>query len=174
MRTRLFLVLMFVVAMAVWANDKIQPLNTKLGLWEMTVATANMGQMPIPEDVLSKLTPEQQAMVKQRMQAAGGMSGAARTYKSCLTKEKMDSGAAFSEDKTCKPTIITSTGSKFVVNVECDTNGVKGNGTIQFEALDPENVKGTIHMTMTGNGQTRTMDSTVKGKWLAPACGSVN
>jgi len=174
MRTRVPLALMFFVAIAVWADDKIQPLNTKLGLWEMTVATPSMGQMAIPDDVLSKLTPEQQAMVKQRMQAAGGGPATARTYKSCLTKEKMDKGAAFSEDKTCKQTIVTSTGSKIVVNVECEANGMKSNGTVQFEALDPENIKGTIHMTMTASGQTRAMDSKVTGKWIASSCGNVN
>jgi len=173
MRTKLLGVAICVVAAVLWANDKIQPLNTKLGLWEMTVTTGGMGQMPIPDDVLSKLTPEQQAMVKQRMQAAGGMSGVARTYKSCATKEKMDNGAAFSEDKTCKPTVVTSTSSKIVVNVECESNGMKGNGTIQFEAQDSENIKGTVHMTMNANGQTHTMNSTITGKWVGPACGNV-
>ena len=175
MRTKLLLGLLFVVgiALVVWANDKIQPLNTKMGLWDMTISSGFSGQMPIPDEVLSKLTPEQQAMIKERMKAAPGSGGVTHAYKTCLTKEKMDNGATFGEDKTCKPTVISSTSSKLVVKVDCQSNGMQGSGTMEYEAVDTENVKGTMHMTMSANGQTRTVNTTIVGKWAGPACGDV-
>lgn len=81
MRSRIFLGLVLICAIAGWAADRIQPLNVKLGLWEMTITTKNSGQMPVPPELLSKLTSEQRARLEERMKAQSSGDSKTRTYR---------------------------------------------------------------------------------------------
>jgi hypothetical protein len=57
--------IVLLLSLTVMAADKIQPLNVKLGLWETTHTTTTSGQMPIPPEMLAKLTPEQRAKMEE-------------------------------------------------------------------------------------------------------------
>jgi Protein of unknown function (DUF3617) len=46
--------------------------NIKPGLWEVTTNPKMSGQMPIPEEQLAKMTPEQRARLQAAMQAGAG------------------------------------------------------------------------------------------------------
>ena len=52
--------------------------NIKPGLWEVTVTPKVSGEMPIPEDQLAKMTPEQRAKVEAMVKGAGSKP---RVYK---------------------------------------------------------------------------------------------
>jgi hypothetical protein len=174
MRTKILLGLMFTLALPAWVTDKVQPLNVKLGLWETTTTVASSGEMPIPPDLLAKLTPEQRAKMEERMKARSAGQARTTTRKSCLTKEQLDKALAFGEDrKSCTRTVITSTSSKLGVRFECAEQGMKVEGTVQVEALSPENVEGSVHMTGAGSGHTMNTTSNFTSKWLGPACGDV-
>ena len=67
MRTKLVVVLIITASAGLWATDKYEPLNVKTGLWEVTTTVSTSGQMPIPPDLLAKLTPEQRAKFEQQM-----------------------------------------------------------------------------------------------------------
>ena len=107
------------------------------------------------------------------VQSTEGHSGAhetTNTYKTCLTKEKM----SFDKDeKNCTRTILTSTSSKVAVKLQCSQPKVQSNATMEFEALSPENVKGSGHVVVTGEGHTMNLDGTYTGKWIGSACGDV-
>lgn len=94
---------------------------------------------------------------------------------SCLTEEKLDKAYAFGENKkNCAETIITSTSSKIVAKMECADQGMKSGGTLEFEAISAESVKGTGHMAMSGGNHTMNVNSTYAGKWVGSDCGHVN
>jgi uncharacterized protein DUF3617 len=174
MRTKLFCGAVFVAGISAWAADKLQPLNVKLGLWEMTATTKTSGEMPIPPEMLSRLSPEQRARMEAKMKAQQGDKEKTRTFKSCLTKEKMEKASLFGDDrKNCKQTILTSTSSKMVLKAECVQEGTKSSGTIEFEAPNPENIKGAGQIGVTNGNQTMNINSTYTGKWLGSACGDV-
>jgi hypothetical protein len=174
MRTTILLGLIFTVANPIWAADKAQPLNVKVGLWEVTTTATHSGEMPLPADLLAKLTPEQRAKMEQRMKANSSGSTKSTTRKSCMTKEKLDKGSAFDEDKqNCTRTIVTSSSSKLDMRVQCDEDGVKNDGTFLVEALSSESVKGTVHLTARGGDHTFNMASTFTAKWIGPVCGDV-
>src|SRR5689334_10995600 len=82
-------------AAVLWGADKYQPLNVKLGLWETTSTITTKGQVPVSDEMLSRLTPEQRARVEERMKAQAGDRTTTHTYKSCLTKEKLERGSGF-------------------------------------------------------------------------------
>ncbi len=164
--------LVLVLSVAVMAADKIQPLNVKLGLWETTHTTTRSGEMPIPPEMLAKLTPEQRAKMEERMKANSAGRTTTSTSKSCLTKEKLEKAPFSDREKECSPTILTSTTSKAVVKFTCDMSGMKMSGTINVEALNPESVKGSAQTTASGN-HTMNVNATFTSKWLGPSCGDV-
>jgi hypothetical protein len=119
------------------------------------------------------MTPEQRARMEERMKAQGENATKARVRKSCVTKEKLEKSTMFEERQECKRTVLTSTGSKLEVRAECETRGTKVNVSTVAEALDSENIKGTMQVTASGGEKTMNMDSTFTGKWLGAACGDV-
>jgi hypothetical protein len=97
------------LAVCIFGADKIQPLQAKLGLWEITVTNQMRGQMPISPEALAKMTPEQRERMDAMMKQRAAKGGTPRMRQTCLTQEKLDR-APFSEDnKSCNRTIITST-----------------------------------------------------------------
>ncbi len=104
--------LVLLLSAAVWAADKIQPLNVKTGLWETTRTTTTSGQMPIPPELLARLTPEQRAKMEERMKANSAEKTRASTSKSCMTKEKLEKAPFSDEQKNCTRTIVRSTSSE--------------------------------------------------------------
>jgi len=165
--------LVLLLSAAVWAADKIQPLNVKTGLWETTRTTTTSGQMPIPPELLARLTPEQRAKMEERMKANSAEKTRASTSKSCMTKEKLEKAPFSDEQKNCTRTIVRSTSSEAEIKFECDMQGMKANGTLHVEALTPESAKGSAQTTMTGGGRTMNTSGSFTSKWLGPNCGDV-
>lgn len=170
MKTKILSLALFGAATIILAAQKIEPLNVKLGLWEMTTNTKTGGETPISPELLNKLTPEQRAKLEESMKAHSGTHETTNTYKTCLTKEKMSFDK---EEKSCTRTILTSTSSKVAVKVQCSQPKMQSNATMEFEALSPENVKGSGHVIVTGEGHTMNLDGTYTGKWIGSACGDV-
>ncbi len=172
MRTKVCLVLIVCSSLTVWAADNIKALNAKEGLWEITASHSASG-MPatanIPPDALAKMTPEQRARVDALM------AGKPDVHKECITKEKLEKNSAFAPNRgECSYNVVNSTGRKMEVKFHCQDKQSSTDGTYVMEAIDPDNVKGTIHMVSNSSGDhTTTMDFTISSKYLGPACGDV-
>lgn len=162
------------LAVAARAADKIQPLDVKLGLWEATIKIQSNGGMPISPALLARLTPEQRARIEERLKAQSGASPRTITYKTCLTKEKRDQERYGLDKQGCTQTIITSTSTKLVGKTTCLEQGTKLAGTLELEATSREHVKGTMHMTATGDNGAMKVDDTYDGKWVGASCGNVD
>jgi hypothetical protein len=173
MRTTLFVILIFTSSLALSAEDKLQPLDVKVGLWEVTETSTTSGQLPVPAGLLEKSTPEQRARIEERMNARSSQPKKPVTYKTCLTQEQIDKGYSFAEDpKLCTSTIAYSTRSKEEVRLECMRNGMKLNGKAQLEAIDSEHVKAQRQFVGTGGDHMMNSASTFSAKWLGPSCGA--
>jgi hypothetical protein len=175
MRYRIAAAVFFVTATALWAAQKIEPLNVKFGLWEMN-NTINVTGMPaIPPDVLAKMPPEQRARMEERMKNYGGGPGRAHTYKSCFTKKKLEEGMGFDDQKQqCKRKIISSSSTQLEMQVECVVENAKTSGGGKIEAQNPETIKGHMHMVIaTPNGGNMESDVLISGKWVSADCGDV-
>jgi len=173
MRSKVLLALLVLCSLSLWAGDKIQPLDIKLGLWEITT-TVGMTGMPamanIPPDVLEKMPPEQRA----KMQAAMGGTPTTTARKVCITKEKMDKQTAFNDErKNCTRTVVSSSSSKLEMKMQCTEQDSTMNGTVHVEALNSESVKGSVRMAMTGGGRNLNTSSDFTSRYLGSACGDV-
>ncbi|HEX7958471.1 MAG TPA: DUF3617 domain-containing protein [Terriglobales bacterium] len=156
------------------AGVKLQPMNVKPGLWETTTTITVAGEMPIPAEVLNRLTPEQRARMEARMKANSNGHTNTDTHKSCVTKEDVENQRLHLGDNSgCTQTILSSTSTSAKANISCEVQGMTGNGTYEVEALDPEHIKGASHATMTGNGQTRNVDGKFTSQWLGASCEGV-
>jgi len=155
-----------------WGQSKLQPLNVKTGLWESSVTTTSAGHMPLPADLLAKLSPEQRAKFEARMNADSAPKTRTSTHKDCETKEKL-AKQSFFDQKECQQTVVTSTSTRASVRMSCQFGDVKSSGTMNIEVLSPEIVKGSGQMTSTGGGRTFNMNTSFSAKWLGAACGNV-
>lgn len=174
MRISVFAAIIVTLSGSLWAAPKIQPLNVKTGLWQTTMTMTRAGEMPLPSNMLSRLTPEQRARFEARIKA-DSVGTHTRTYKGCLTQEQL-ANPNFTKDEQCTWTTLQSNSTRIKGAVSCNykDSSMKLHGSGEFVALDREHVKGSVHMTARGSGRTMDTTSDFSSKWLGPRCGNVN
>jgi hypothetical protein len=168
-------------ASAAWAQQKsaqstikLQSLNIKPGLWESTRTVKRTGQVPIPTELLNRLTPEQRARMEERMKANSGGHTATETEKHCVTREDLEKDRLkIAEAKECTTTVVNSTSTNLKGKIVCETAGMHATGMLELVAADPEHVNGSYHSTMDGNDHTMNFEGTWTSKWLGSSCGDL-
>jgi hypothetical protein len=167
--TKNALSIVILTAGAALAADNVTPLNVQPGLWETTSVTERSGVLPIPAEAPAKMPPEQRARFEAQFKSAPTTT----TKQSCFTPEEVAKGFGWNNtDKSCRQTIITSSGSKQELKWECD-GAQKGSGSMKIEAPDSSHVNSLINITMGVNGREMTMKITNTAKWLSNSCGDV-
>jgi len=151
-------------------------LDVKPGLWEIT-STGQSSGLP-PNIDLGRLTPEQRARVEAAIRARQAKGAQTRTYKSCLTKERLkeDVFSDFGKESgmSCKRTVVSNTRHLADYKLECSSDdGKKTAGSMHIEALSNENVIGTVKMTLGDSANTMNVNVDLRAKWLGDACGDV-
>ena len=147
--------------------------NIKPGLWEVTVTPKVSGEMPIPEDQLAKMTPEQRAKVEAMVKGAGSKP---HVYKDCMTPEKIAKGFEMergADEASCKRNVISSTASELTLHDECNHTNRTTVSDVHFEFKGGTQINGKLHIVTTASGKSMTVDSTVAGKYVTASCGSV-
>jgi hypothetical protein len=122
--------------------------------------------------MLDKLTPEQRARFAERMKASRDANTRTSTDKNCITEEELQNPVNFN-DKQCVWTILESTGTRAKGRVSCEDEGVRMDGSGEFEATDPEHFGGSIHVNSSGGGKNMDVDGTFSYKWLGSSCGNM-
>jgi hypothetical protein len=174
MESKFAFALIFFVALTARSADTITPLNVKPGLWEMSVTHSMSGAVPISDDKLAKLTPEQRARVEAAMGQAGLGAPATDVHKECVTKEKLEKDRAFGSDrKGCTRTILTSSSTKLEAKMHCEEDQRKTDGTLFLEVVSSDNVKGNMDATVSSGSRTMNMHFTFNSKYLGSNCGDV-
>ena len=176
MTTRILLGLALLCPMASWAQDKI-PFDGRPGLWE-TTSTMEISGMPampaMDPETLKNMPPEARAQMEAMMKGRGMGSPRTQTVKSCMTKESFNKGFAVQDQNTCTRKVVSSTGSKMEIHMDCTQGKSKTTGDMTMERVDSEHAKGTMVM-KTSEGGERSMDMKMSfsTKWLSSDCGDV-
>jgi len=182
MRLNFVVACILLAPIGLMAADKSTMINVKEGLWETTLNLSGMPGMPsIPDDVLAKMTPEQRAQIEAMMKQRGiSSNGHTTVVKSCITKDKIEKGMAFSNEKreNCTHTIVNSTATHIEMKFHCETNKDSANkatvdSTTLIDLLGPDSTKGTTHAVTTSNGRTTASDMTFTSKYLGADCGDI-
>jgi len=163
-----------IVSFTLVSADKTQPLNVKLGLWQMTAARDRNEASPltsIAPELLAKMTPDQRARVEAKLKARAAQGPRMDTKRFCLTEEKLNSVAFDGEsNNSCQRTIASSTAKVTQFREDCEENGVKRTVDGRFEALDPEAMKGSLKIKVDGNNP-QTVNVDIAMKWMGADCG---
>ena len=174
-KLRILLGLAFLWALPSWTADAVQPLDVKPGLWETTTTTEMSGLPPMPADLLAKMAPEQRAKMEAAMKARAAQGAKTTTRRTCWTKEELSKPLTFGDDndKSCKSTLISSSRSKQEARLECTNETANRSGDVHIEAINPENLKGSMQMTVAGGGRTMNINLGFTGKWIGSSCGEL-
>jgi Protein of unknown function (DUF3617) len=155
---------------------EVPQLNVKLGLWEIATHPQVNGSLPITDDQLAKLPPDQRAKFEAAMQAAVARGAQPRLFKECMTAEKRSHGfdAGSDQSKTnCQVTLVTNNANEFESHRECVSEDGKQSTSVHFRVVSPDHVAGTVNALISHGGKTMTVNSTMEGKWLGADCGTV-
>ena len=161
------------------AAGKVQPLNVKTGLWQVSTTTTMSGLPEIPPDMqarLDQMTPEQRAKIEAMMKSRLGGTPQTSSYKKCVTKEELENNPWNKPDEKCDWAVVNSTGSDMEVKTNSCTAGknvgmMQTNVDLKIHVVDSENVQATMQLTSTGNnGTTMVGNGTYTGKWLGATC----
>jgi hypothetical protein len=150
-----------------------QALNVKPGQWETTTTTSmpgGAGAAPaLPPGALDRLPPEQRARIEAQLKATSQPRTSVSTR--CVTGDDVAKGFhPANVPQTCTYNLTVSNASQQKMTVTCDTDKAKSTGTVQIDAVDSENIKGSVQMATAVNGQTMNTNVTFTSKWVGPAC----
>jgi len=162
------------VMLPVSADEPKVNLAADNGLWEVTTHPQTTGQMPISDEQLQKLTPEQRARVEAAMKAAMGAANREHVMHECMTPEKRQQGFDLgNEGPSCKTTVVRNTSSELEVRRECSADSDVRTTTEHIKANGRHHVSGTVDAMMSHGEKHMTMHMAIEGKWLGADCGGV-
>jgi hypothetical protein len=158
-----------------YGGEVTPQLNVKLGLWEISTQPQVAGSLPITDEQLDKLPPDQRAKFQAAMQAAIARGAQPHLFKECMTPEKRSRGfnAGTDQAKGCQTTLITNSPSEFESRRDCTSEDGKQSTSVHFRIVASDHVTGTVNSLISHGAKTMTVNSTVEGKWLGADCGSV-
>jgi hypothetical protein len=83
--------------------------------------------------------------------------------------------SSFNENRAqnCKQTLVSSTGTKQVIHMDCTMRETTSSSDLQFEAVDRENLKGSMVMNAGPGGRGAGTKMEFTSKWLGADCGDV-
>jgi hypothetical protein len=121
----------------------LEPLNVKPGLWQVTM-TSTISGLPKPT---------------------------VNAYKSCVKKEDLDKYPFTDPKDKCVWTVQSSTGSNMEATGTCMPEGMgKVDFSMNLQALDSENVKGTGQLTANGPVGAINGNYSATAKWVGATC----
>jgi uncharacterized protein DUF3617 len=164
------------VMLPVGADPTQVKLAADTGLWELTTHPQANGELPISQEQLQQLSPEQRARVEAAMQAAMAQANREHVVHECLTPAKRAKGFDLGDDpsSSCKTTVVRNTSTELEAHRECSGENDLRTMTERLQMTGPRHVSGTIDMLMSQGGKQMRMHMSVEGKWLGADCGAVN
>lgn len=148
----------------VHAAGKMKP-----GLWEMSMKSDAMREMP-------KIPPEQLEKMKQMGIKMPLMENGAITHQICITREMAERDhppMAQKEQSMCKPLNINQSGNSYTMDLICDSQELKGKGTVRGSFNGSSNLRSVYDFKGTSRGRPVVQHMETTGKWLSADCGKV-
>jgi Protein of unknown function (DUF3617) len=158
---------MLTLSTVFWAVDKVQ-LQMKTGLWEVATTPTTDSELPLPAELLEKLTPEQRARLEERVKARSADQTTVR--KRCVTSEQSRTGVPFLPYRSCTRTSINSVGGRIVLGFECADQRLKRKGTLRIQVLKTMSVRGEWNLRLGGQDRAPDLSYTFTANWRSSHC----
>jgi Protein of unknown function (DUF3617) len=153
-------------------TDPKLAMDVALGLWQVTTKGDMSGAPPIPDALLARMTPEQQAKMQQMLTGE-------KKYKQCMTAEKLNKGFGKdkegTDDKKCTMTVATNTSSEYQADRQCTLgDGSHYDAKVHFNLAGKHQASGTVDVNLTqASGKTTTVHQNIDAQWLSSDCGTI-
>lgn len=146
-----------------------EPLNVKLGLWEISSETRMTGLPPLPKELLDQMSAEQRATLQAAIKSQTGGEPLRDTSKQCVTREDLENPFNDDELKNCERTVVSSSSTRQEFRLVC-TGERAGEGTFRINTPTPESMTGEFELKVANGADTMTITSRMQGKWLGADC----
>ncbi|MEP7301649.1 MAG: DUF3617 domain-containing protein [Caldimonas sp.] len=143
----------------------------KPGLWEVVSEQGADGQKAAPTaERMKNLPPEARARLEAMMKDKGIAMGPGGVNRLCFTRESMDP-ARWANSTNCKTDYGARSASSWKWHSVCTAPAVVVDGEAVFAS--PESYTVNTSTTMTLRGETKTMQRSIRAKWLGAECGDL-
>ena len=141
--------------------------DMKPGLWQVTIKSDQMRQMP-------KISPQQAAMMKRMGISVPSQNSGGMTTKVCITKKMIENDEVTMQDDggDCKTSNARQNGSHYSADIICNGPDMKGRGKVEGTYTSTR-FNSTYKFTGTSHGRKANHNQTSSGKWLGSNCGNV-
>jgi hypothetical protein len=166
MKTRRWLVRLLEVALCLFPlSGFAASLDLKTGSWEVMMATTVTG-VPIPQDALAKMPPDQHAKFEEAMKARAGKVNTS-TMHTCVTKEDLDRGDLMkSERENCTRKVIDQSARRFEVEESCAAPE-PSQTHMTFDSKSPDAYNAIIERSQGEGGKVHIE---LNGHWVEAKC----
>jgi len=147
-----------------------EPLNVKLGLWEISSETRMAGMPPLPKELLDQMSAEQRAAMQAAIQAQANGGPIRDTSQQCVKQEDLENPFNDDELENCERTVVSSSRTRQEFRLVC-TGERSGEGSFRIETPTPESMTGEFELKVTNGADTMTINASMRGKWLSADCG---
>jgi hypothetical protein len=151
-----------------YAASAAEKLDIRTGTWEVT-ATTQMSGMPLSDEMLGKMTPEQRAEIQAAMRAEAAKGPQTEVTRECITAEDVERPFESASGEDCKQTIVRTTRTTQEARLVC-TGEHKGEGLLRVNASNPETMTATLDLRAGDGPNAFTIKAQMKGRWLSAAC----
>ncbi|HVN02918.1 MAG TPA: tetratricopeptide repeat protein [Bryobacteraceae bacterium] len=151
----------------------IPPLDLEPGLWEIVLTVRTEGKLPIPPEVLARMTPQQRAAAEARMHGQGSEPPRTTVKKSCLRVDELERPLMLTlggDGQGCRQTVAEVSATRQQLRVDCGQGAEHGGGTVLLEAADRKDATVSSHWLATDGTRTLRVSSVAKLKWLSASC----
>lgn len=141
----------------------------KLGLWEMTMKSDAMKNMP-------KMPPEQMEQMRQMGINIPHIQDGAMVTKVCITKQMAESNQAPGmemHNMGCETKNYQNSGNTFSADIVCNRADMKGEGKAKGTFAGDQSFSSTYEFKGTMHGRPINQRHESSGKWLGADCGNV-
>ncbi|HJU70313.1 MAG TPA: DUF3617 domain-containing protein [Paucimonas sp.] len=152
------------VSAGTWAAGQMKP-----GLWEMTIKSDAMKNMP-------KIPPEQIEKMRQMGIDMPHLQDGGMVTRVCITKEMAERGepSEFQQkDAECKSRNMQHSGNAYSADIVCDGPNMKGTGKVQGTFSGNESFTSSYDFRGTAQGRPVSHHQDANGRFLNANCGNV-
>lgn len=158
-----------VLSLSCCAASALAAGQMKPGLWEMTIKSDAMKNMP-------KMSPEQIRQMRQMGMDVPEMREGGMVSKVCISREMAERdepvGAEMNE-MGCQTKNVQKTAGGYSMDYVCNGKEMKGEGRVKGAYSGSEKFTSTSDFKGTMHGQPVNQHQETSGKWLSADCGSV-
>lgn len=146
-----------------------EPLNVKLGLWEISSETQMSGMPPLPKELLDQMSAEQRAALQAAIKAQADGGPIRDTSQQCVTREDLENPFNDDDLENCERTVVSSSATRQEFRLTC-TGERSGEGTFRIDTPTPESMTGEFNLKVSSGAEAMTITSRLRGKWLSGDC----